>query len=82
MIKILKVTAGSTPEIGQKVDELYASIITAGTHLAPTIKGNRKLSKRYKYSICKLDINTNAVLEAAGTFYHLSQDLYRGRSYS
>ncbi len=36
--KILKVTAGSTPEIGKKVDALYASIITAGTHLAPTIK--------------------------------------------
>lgn len=36
--KILKVTSGSTPEIGKKVDELYASIITAGTHLAPTIK--------------------------------------------
>ena len=36
--KILKVTAGSTPEIGKKVNELYASVITAGTHLAPTIK--------------------------------------------
>ena len=36
--KIKKVTAGSTPEIGKKVDELYESIITAGTHLAPTIK--------------------------------------------
>ena len=36
--KILKVTSGSTPEIGKKVNELYASIITAGTHLAPTIK--------------------------------------------
>lgn len=36
--KILKVTSGSTPAIGQKVNELYASIITAGTHLAPTIK--------------------------------------------
>ena len=36
--KILKVTAGSTPEIGQKVNDLYKSVITAGTHLAPTIK--------------------------------------------
>ena len=36
--KILKVTSGSTPEIGEQVDKLYASIITAGTHLAPTIK--------------------------------------------
>lgn len=36
--KILKVTSGSTPEIGKIVDTLYSSIITAGTHLAPTIK--------------------------------------------
>src|SRR5690606_16765499 len=36
--KILKVTAGSTPEVGVKVNELYRSVITAGTHLAPTIK--------------------------------------------
>ena len=36
--KILKVTSGSTPEIGVKVNELYKTVITAGTHLAPTIK--------------------------------------------
>ena len=36
--KILKVTAGSTPEIATKVDDLYKSIITAGTHLASSIK--------------------------------------------
>ncbi|MGB1296258.1 MAG: nucleotide sugar dehydrogenase, partial [Flavobacteriales bacterium] len=36
--KILKVTSGSTPEIGERVDALYKSVITAGTHLAPTIK--------------------------------------------
>ena len=36
--KILKVTSGSTPEIAQKIDALYASVITAGTHLAPSIK--------------------------------------------
>ncbi|MEA4980689.1 MAG: nucleotide sugar dehydrogenase, partial [Petrimonas sp.] len=36
--KIRKVTSGSTPEIGKMVNEVYASIITAGTHLAPTIK--------------------------------------------
>ncbi len=36
--RILKVTSGSTPEIGHKVDELYNSVISAGTHLAPTIK--------------------------------------------
>lgn len=36
--KILKVTSGSTPEIGKIVDGVYASVITAGTHLAPSIK--------------------------------------------
>ena len=36
--KIKKVTSGSTPEIGEKVNAVYASIITAGTHLAPSIK--------------------------------------------
>src|SRR5690606_14417735 len=36
--QILKVTSGSTPEIAQKVNQLYQSIITAGTHLAPSIK--------------------------------------------
>lgn len=36
--KILKVTSGSTPEIGKKVDDLYKSVIIAGTHLAPNIK--------------------------------------------
>ena len=36
--KILKVTSGSTLEVGQKVDALYKSVIIAGTHLAPSIK--------------------------------------------
>ena len=36
--KIKKITAGSTPEIGRAVNALYASIITAGTHLAPSIR--------------------------------------------
>ena len=36
--KILKVTSGSTTEIGKKVNKLYSSIITAGTYMAPTIK--------------------------------------------
>lgn len=36
--KIKKVTSGSTPEIGEKIDRLYKSIIEAGTHLAPSIK--------------------------------------------
>jgi len=54
--KILKVTAGSTPEIGKVVDELYASIITAGTHLAPTIKvaeAAKVIENSQRDSICK-----------------------------
>jgi UDP-N-acetyl-D-galactosamine dehydrogenase len=79
--KILKVTAGSTPEIGKCVDELYASIITAGTHLAPTIKvaeaakvienSQRDINIAFVNELSmifnKLSIDTNAVLEAAGT---------------
>ena len=79
--KIKKVTAGSTPEIGQKVDALYAGIITAGTHLAPTIKvaeaakvienSQRDLNIAFVNELAiifnKLNIDTNAVLEAAGT---------------
>ena len=79
--KILKVTAGSTPEIGKKVDALYASIITAGTHLAPTIKvaeaakvienSQRDINIAFVNELSmifnKLNIDTNAVLDAAGT---------------
>jgi len=79
--KILKVTSGSTPEIGKKVDELYASIITAGTHLAPSIKvaeaakvienSQRDINIAFVNELSmifnRLDIDTNAVLEAAGT---------------
>ena len=79
--KILKVTAGSTPEIGKKVDELYSSIITAGTHLAPSIKvaeaakvienSQRDINIAFVNELSiifnRLDIDTNAILEAAGT---------------
>jgi len=79
--KILKVTAGSTPEIGQKVDALYKSVITAGTHLAPTIKvaeaakvienSQRDINIAFVNELAKifnlLDINTHDVLAAAGT---------------
>ncbi|MDO9056578.1 MAG: Vi polysaccharide biosynthesis UDP-N-acetylglucosamine C-6 dehydrogenase TviB [Sulfuricurvum sp.] len=79
--KIKKVTSGSTPEIGQKVNDLYASIITAGTHLAPTIKvaeaakvienSQRDINIAFVNELAvifnKLNINTEAVLEAAGT---------------
>ena len=79
--KILKVTAGSTPEIGKEVDALYGSIITAGTYLAPTIKvaeaakvienSQRDINIAFVNELAiifnKLGIDTNAVLEAAGT---------------
>ena len=79
--KILKVTAGSTPEIGIKVNDLYKSIITAGTHLAPTIKvaeaakvienSQRDINIAFVNELAKifnlLQIDTHAVLEAAGT---------------
>ncbi len=79
--KILKVTSGSTPETGERVDNLYASIITAGTHLAPTIKvaeaakvienSQRDINIAFVNELAiifnKLNIDTNAVLEAAGT---------------
>lgn len=79
--KILKVTAGSTPEIGKKVDALYASVITAGTHLAPTIKvaeaakvienSQRDINIAFVNELAKIfnlmDIDTSEVLKAAGT---------------
>ena len=79
--KILKVTSGSTPETGKKVDDLYKSVIIAGTHLAPTIKvaeaakvienSQRDINIAFVNELAKIfnlmDINTHDVLEAAGT---------------
>ena len=79
--KILKVTSGSTPDVGEKVNELYKSVITAGTHLAPTIKvaeaskvienSQRDINIAFVNELAKIfnlmDINTHDVLEAAGT---------------
>ena len=79
--KILKVTSGSTTEIGKKVDDLYKSVITAGTHLAPSIKvaeaakvienSQRDINIAFVNELAKifniLEIDTHAVLEAAGT---------------
>lgn len=78
---IVKVTSGSTPEIADKVDALYASIITAGTHKAPSIKVaeaakvientqrdvNIALVNELALIFNKLDIDTQDVLDAAGT---------------
>ncbi len=79
--KILKVTSGSTPEIAEKVDHLYKSIITAGTYKAPSIKvaeaakvienSQRDINIAFVNELAKifdkLDIDTQQVLETAGT---------------
>lgn len=79
--KILKVTSGSTPEAAEYVNDLYASVITAGTHLAPSIKvaeaakvienSQRDINIAFVNELSKifrlLDIDTKAVLEAAST---------------
>lgn len=79
--KIKKVTSGSTPEIGEKVNEVYASVITAGTHLASTIKvaeaakvienSQRDINIAFVNELSKIftlmGIDTTDVLEAAST---------------
>ena len=79
--KIKKITSGSTPEIADKVDEVYRSIITASTHKAPTIKvaeaakvienTQRDINIAFMNELAmifnKMNIDTNAVLQAAGT---------------
>lgn len=79
--KIKKVTSGSTPEVGEKVNALYSSVIKAGTHLAPTIKVaeaakviensqrdiNIAFVNELKKIFDRMNIDTNAVLQAAGT---------------
>ena len=78
---IKKVTSGSTPEIGEYVNEVYASVITAGTHLAPSIKvaeaakvienSQRDINIAFVNELSKIfnrmGIDTLDVLEAAGT---------------
>ena len=78
---ILKVTSGSTSEAAEEVDQLYQSIITAGTHLAPSIKvaeaakaienAQRDVNISFMNELAvifdKLDIDTGDVLAAAGT---------------
>ena len=79
--RIKKVTSGSTPEIGEVVNEVYASVITAGTHLAPTIKvaeaakvienSQRDINIAFVNELSKIftrmGIDTYDVLAAAGT---------------
>ncbi len=79
--KIKKVTSGSTPEIGKLVNEVYSSVIVAGTHLAPSMKvaeaakvienSQRDINIAFVNELSKIftkmGIDTNDVLEAAAT---------------
>ena len=79
--KILKVTSGSTPEIATEIDAVYNSVITAGTHKAPSIKvaeaakvienSQRDINIAFVNELAKIfnliGIDTHDVLEAAGT---------------
>lgn len=79
--KIKKVTSGSTPEVGRKVNEVYSSVIVAGTHLAPSIKvaeaakvienSQRDINIAFVNELSKIfnkmGIDTQDVLEAAST---------------
>ncbi len=81
LTKIKKVTSGSTPQIANVVDELYASIITAGTHKAPNIKvaeaskaienAQRDINISFVNELAlifdKMGIDTTDVIEAAST---------------
>ena len=81
LTKIMKVTSGSTPEIADLVDDLYASIIEAGTHKAPSIKvaeaskaienAQRDVNISFVNELAlifdRIGIDTNDVIEAAAT---------------
>ena len=85
--KILKVTSGSNPATGTKVNELYKSVITAGTHLAPSIKvaeaakvienSQRDINIAFVNELSilfnKLGLETSEVLEAAGTKWNFNK---------
>ena len=81
---IVKVTSGSTPEIAEMVDQLYKKIVTAGTHKAPSIKvaeaskaienAQRDVNISFVNELAlifdRVGIDTNDVLEAAGTKFN------------
>jgi UDP-N-acetyl-D-galactosamine dehydrogenase len=81
LTKIKKVTSGSTPEIAEFINNLYSEIITAGTHLAPSIKvaeaskaienAQRDVNISFVNELAlifdRMDIDTSDVLEAAST---------------
>ena len=93
--KIKKVTSGSTPEIAERVNAVYASVISAGTHMASSIKvaeaakvienSQRDINIAFMNELAmifdKMGIDTNDVLDAAGTkwnFLHFSPGLVGG----
>lgn len=81
LTKIRKVTSGSTPKIAEEIDQLYSSIITAGTHKAPNIKvaeaskaienAQRDVNISFVNELAlifdRMGIDTTDVIEAAGT---------------
>lgn len=87
LTKIKKVTSGSTPEVANLVNDLYSSIITAGTHKAPSIKvaeaskavenAQRDVNISFVNELAlifdRMGIDTNDVLEAAGTKWNFLQ---------
>ena len=84
LTSIVKVTSGSTPEIAEIVDQLYKRIVTAGTHKAPSIKvaeaskaienAQRDVNISFVNELAlifdRVGIDTNDVLEAAGTKFN------------
>lgn len=84
LVTIKKVTSGSTPEIAEEIDQLYKTIITAGTHKAPSIKvaeaskaienAQRDVNISFMNELAlifdRVGIDTNDVLEAAGTKFN------------
>lgn len=84
LTSVMKVTSGSTPEVAKEVNELYKKIITAGTHLAPSIKvaeaskaienAQRDVNISFVNELAlifdRIGIDTTDVLEAAGTKYN------------
>lgn len=85
--QILKVTSGSTPEAAKYIDSVYGNVITAGTHLAPSIKvaeaakvienSQRDINIAFVNELSKifrlLDIDTQAVLDAAATKWNFNR---------
>lgn len=84
LTNIIKVTSGSTPEIAEEIDQLYQSIIVAGTHKAPSIKvaeaskaienAQRDVNISFVNELAlifdRIGIDTNDVLDAAGTKFN------------